>query len=159
MAPDRVDLLLRQAADAFEADPAEARRLVLTAAEEAGDDPNQLTRCVGLLVHLGDYRLAKRYADHVGALEPDGRFALAGSLMHAVGRLALVAGNDEMAERALRLAFERDPEVAGHGRILAAFFAERGRRDEALRVIAQAQEHLPNHPPLTEVRQELEQLD
>ena len=153
--PEDADIQLRAAAALFDTSPTEAAQCVRRAADAAPTDANQLTRCGLLAFDLRDYKAAKEYAIRVRDLEPDGDFELAASLVHLTGKLARVAGQADMAEQALRLAFEKDPEMAGHGRVLAAFLAEEGRVTEALDVVAEALRHRPNDTVLVELEEQL----
>ena len=76
-------------------------------------------------------------------------------LIHLGGRLAAVAGDDELAEELLRSAFELEPQDLVFGRDLARFLAERGRIDEALIVIDRAQEFAIDTEELARLRSEL----
>jgi tetratricopeptide (TPR) repeat protein len=153
--PAHADIQLRAAGVLYERWPDEAAQCVRRAADAAAHDPDQLTRCGLLAFDLGDLRAAKEYALRVRALAPEGDFALAASLLHLVGKLAIEAGQPDIAEKSLRVAFERDPEIVGHGRVLATFLADAGRIDEALKIAAQALEFLPSDPGLHGLQAEL----
>lgn len=152
--PEHADIQLRAAAWLFDTSPSEARLCIRRVDAAAPSDPNLLTQCGSLSFDLGDYGAAKEYAERVRDIG-DLDFQLAGSLAHLIGKLAIEAGRPDMAEQALRLAFGKDPEMAGFGRVLAAFLAQEGRPGEALEVVAEALRHLPDDPGLIALQAEL----
>ena len=156
--PQHADIQLRAAACLFETSPGQAGLCVRRAAAAAPSDPNQLTRC-GLMAFdlgwgLGDFSAAKEYAKRVRDLG-DLDFQLASSFAHLIGKLAIEAGRPDNAEEFLRLAFGEDPEMAGFGRVLAAFLAQEGRPDEALEVVTEAMRHLSDDPGLIALHADL----
>jgi hypothetical protein len=69
--------------------------------------------------------------------------------------MAEAHGEDEAAERALGIAFALEPEMAWHGRTLAAFLIQQEREAEALRVVRAALRHTPDDPGLHKLEQRL----
>jgi tetratricopeptide (TPR) repeat protein len=113
--------------------PQQARYHLRRAAELGRGDPAIEYQVACVLLDLGDVDaarlLARRARRHV-----DGEFRFLPGLVNLTGRLADASGQDDVAERALGLAFELDPEMAWHGRTLAQFLYRQGRDAEALRV-------------------------
>ena len=152
---DDVDILTRLGTELHDSSPQEAQQLIGRAAALANDDPDLLTSCALLMFDLDDPRQAQHYANRVRELAPEGDFALAPSLMLLMGKLALRADRPDLAEKPFRLAFLGDPEMPGHGRVLATFLAETGRPDEALQVAEAALRVRPNDDALESLRDEL----
>lgn len=69
-------------------------------------------------------------------------------LVHLSGKLAAEAGRHDVAERGLRLAFDEEPSVIGHGRAFGDLLARQGRITEATAVINRALKHRPDDPSL-----------
>jgi Flp pilus assembly protein TadD len=118
------------------------------------DHPWRLCRAASLSFFLGDFDASRAYLERayrVGSEIP----MLLRELIHLGGRLAAVAGDDELAEELLRSAFELEPDDLIFGRDLARFLAERGRIDEALIVIDRAQEFTIDTDELARLRNEL----
>ena len=118
------------------------------------DHPWRLFRAASLSFFLGDFDASRAYLERayrVGSDIP----TLLRELIHLGGRLAAVAGDDELAEELLRSAFELEPQDLVFGRDLARFLAERGRIDEALIVIDRAQEFAIDTEELARLRNEL----
>jgi tetratricopeptide (TPR) repeat protein len=113
--------------------PQQARYHLRRAAELGRGDPAIEYQVACVLLDLGDVDaarlLARRARRHV-----DGEFRFLPGLVNLTGRLADACGQDDVAERALGLAFELEPEMAWHGRTLAQFLYRQGRDAEALRV-------------------------
>ena len=134
--------------------PQQARYHLRRAAELGHGDPAIEYQVACVLLELGEIRaallLARRARGHV---EDDFRF-LPG-FMNLTGRLADATGYDEVAERALALAFELEPEMAWHGRTLAQFLHRQGRAADALRVTRAALEYAPDDPSLVALRDRL----
>jgi predicted Zn-dependent protease len=75
--------------------------------------------------------------------------------VNLTGRLADASGHDDVAERALGLAFELEPEIAWHGRTLAQFLYRQGRAAEALQVTRAALRQTPGDPGLLSLQARL----
>src|SRR5215212_9271771 len=122
--------------------PQQARYHLRRAAELGRGDPAIEYQVACVLLDLGDVdaalMLARRARRHV-----DGEFRFLPGLVNLTGRLADASGHDEVAERALGLAFELAPEIAWHGRSLAQFLHGQGRASEALQVTRSALRHAP----------------
>jgi tetratricopeptide (TPR) repeat protein len=130
--PDHPRVQLHWAVELID-QPQQARYHLRRAAELGRGDPTIEYQVACVLLDLGDVDaarlLARRARRHV-----DGEFRFLPGLVNLTGRLADASGQDEVAERALGLAFELDPEMAWHGRTLAQFLYRQGRDAEALRV-------------------------
>jgi tetratricopeptide (TPR) repeat protein len=132
--PDDAELhlLAAAAAQAVGSDD-EAERLARRAGELAWDDPHRLTWAASQMLDSGDVDEAQRWVGRVYELAPDD-FEFVADLTHLVGRLALARGRDEDAEKALRIAFELDPDTRAHGRVLAELLERSGRAEEAVEI-------------------------
>jgi tetratricopeptide (TPR) repeat protein len=130
--PDHPRVQLHWAVELID-QPQQARYHLRRAAELGRGDPAIEYQVACVLLDLGDVDaarlLARRARRHV-----DGEFRFLPGLVNLTGRLADASGQDDVAERALGLAFELDPEMAWHGRTLAQFLYRQGRDAEALRV-------------------------
>jgi tetratricopeptide (TPR) repeat protein len=130
--PDHPRVQLHWAVELID-QPQQARYHLRRATELGRGDPAIEYQVACVLLDLGDVDaarlLARRARRHV-----DGEFRFLPGLVNLTGRLADASGQDDVAERALGLAFELDPEMAWHGRTLAQFLYRQGRDAEALRV-------------------------
>jgi tetratricopeptide (TPR) repeat protein len=130
--PDHPRVQLHWAVELID-QPQQARYHLRRAAELGRGDPAIEYQVACVLLDLGDVDaarlLARRARRHV-----DGEFRFLPGLVNLTGRLADASGQDDVAERALGLAFELEPEMAWHGRTLAQFLYRQGRDAEALRV-------------------------
>jgi tetratricopeptide (TPR) repeat protein len=136
--PDDAELHLLASAAARAVDShEEAERLTRRGGELAWDDPHRLTWAASQILDQGDVDLAQRWVGRVYELAPDD-FEFAAELTHLVGRLALARGREDDAEKALRMAFDLDPDTRAHGRVLADLLEQRGRLDEAVEIRADA---------------------
>ena len=132
--PDDAELhLLAGAATRAVGSLQEAERLTRRGGELAWDDPHRLTWAASQLLDAGDLHGAQRWIGRVYELAPDD-FEFAADLIHLVGRLAMARGLDEDAEKALRMAFELDPDTRAHGRVLAELLERSGREEEAVEI-------------------------
>ena len=134
--------------------PQQARYHLRRAAELGRGDPAIEYQVACVLLELGDIRaaleLARRARRHI-----DDDFRFLPGLVNLTGRLAAARGQERVAERALALAFELEPEMAWHGRTLAQFLHRQGRYDEARRVARAALEFVPGDPGLTRLQDRL----
>ena len=134
--------------------PRQARYHLRRAAELGRGDPAIEYQVACVLLELGDVgaalQLARRARRHV-----DGEFRFLPGLVNLTGRLAEASGQDDLAERALGLAFAMEPEMAWHGRTLAQFLHRSGREAEALRVARSALQFAPDDPGLLRIRDRL----
>ena len=132
--PDDAELhLLAGAAARAVGSHQESERLTRRGGELAWDDPHRLTWAASQLLDAGDLDEAQRWIGRVYELAPDD-FEFAADLIHLVGRLALARGRDDDAEKALRMAFELDPDTRAHGRVLAELLERSGHADEAVEI-------------------------
>jgi tetratricopeptide (TPR) repeat protein len=132
--PDDAELhLLAGAAARAVGSHQEGERLTRRGGELAWDDPHRLTWAASQLLDAGDFDEAQRWIGRVYELAPDD-FEFAADLIHLVGRLAMARGRDEDAEKALRMAFELDPDTRAHGRVLAELLERSGREEEAVEI-------------------------
>jgi tetratricopeptide (TPR) repeat protein len=127
--------------------PRQARYHLRRAAELGRGDPAIEYQVACVLLDLGEVdaalMLARRASRHV-----DGEFRFMPGLVNLTGRLADARGEDAVAERALGMAFELEPEMAWHGRTLAQFLARQGRVTEAALVTRAALRRTPDDPGL-----------
>ena len=101
------------------------------------------------MFYLGEFDEARDYAKRAARHAPEDFDGA--PLVHIAGKLAAQKGNEPLAERLLTAAFENDPALPAHGEVLAAFLAERGRLEEALKVVAKALQSQPTDQPLTKL--------
>jgi len=127
--------------------PRQARYHLRRAADLGRGDPALEYQVACVLLDLGDVdaalMLARRARRHI-----DGEFRFLPGLVNLTGRLADANGHADVAERALGLAFELDPEMAWHGRTLSQFLYRQGRAADALQVTRAALRHTPDDPGL-----------
>jgi tetratricopeptide (TPR) repeat protein len=136
--PDDAELhLLAGAAERAVGSHREAERLTRRGGELAWDDPHRLTWAASQLLDAGDADEAQRWIGRVYELAPD-EFELTADLVHLVGRLALARGREDDAEKALRMAFDLDPDTKAHGRLLAELLERNGRGEEAVEIRGEA---------------------
>ena len=151
--PDHAGVQLRWAIELID-QPQQARYHLRRAAELGRGDPAIEYQVACVLLELGDVgaalQLARRARRHV-----DGEFRFLPGLVNLTGRLAEASGQDDLAERALGLAFAMEPEMAWHGRTLAQFLHRSGREAEALRVARSALQFAPDDPGLLRIRDRL----
>jgi tetratricopeptide (TPR) repeat protein len=123
--------------------PQQARYHLRRAAQLGHGDPAIEYQVACVLLELGDVaaalHLARRSRRHI-----DGEFRYMPGLVNLTGRLAHASGHDAVAEHALELAFELEPEMAWYGRTLAQFLYRQGRDAEALRVTRAALRRTPD---------------
>ena len=134
--------------------PQQARYHLRRAAELGYGDPAIEYQVACVLLELGEIRaallLARRARGHI-----EGDFRYLPGFASLTGRIAHASGHDEVAERALALAFEMEPEMAWHGRTLAQFLDFQGRTADALRVTRAALEYAPEDAALLALRDRL----
>ena len=151
--PDDPRAIFRWAVEIIE-EPEQARYYLRRAAGLAHGDAEVEYQVACVLLDLGEVdealQLAKRAGRHI---EHDCVF-LPG-LVNLSGRLADAKGDAVVAERALMLAFQLEPELSWHGLTLAKFLAGQGRGSEALRVTHLALELVPDDPGLLRLQDEL----
>ncbi len=166
---DEADALLRDAVDRYPNDPEvrlrwgvaqadvdtdEAKLHLRRAAELAPADAGTQFRVASPLFRLGEVEealaCAKRARDCM-----DEDFPLLPNLVNLVGRIASAKGQPELAEEALRFAFEVEPELPWHAGDLARVLISRGRKSDAAAVIDIGLRHSPEDPKLLRLRDEL----
>jgi Flp pilus assembly protein TadD len=151
--PDAPHVRLHAAAAAVAGqDPEAAETLLRGAVCIAPDDPAVLTHAAFLAFDLDRYGKAETWIRRAVAIAPSD-FVLAGSVAHLVGKLALVRGELDLAEQMLRLGFELEPTMFGHGMLLGALLEHRGRVAEALGVLEEAVRHRPDDEALKKARE------
>ena len=147
------DLLLWLAVYSINDAEAAAGYVRRSAAASAGD-PSRLTQCARLMLTLDSYDDARSFAVAAGK-QAGGGFPLANELVYVFGRLAEAEGDDDRAERFLRLAFEDAPDVPEHALALAEFLRARGRSAEARAVVSQVRSLHSGHVALSELDRSL----
>ena len=91
-------------------------------------------RAGNLLLGAGDLAAARRCAERAVAAAPTNR-VLVNLLTHLQGRIASVAGEDDIAEPLLRSAYEAEPRNGRNVLDLARFLLARERIDETLELL------------------------
>jgi tetratricopeptide (TPR) repeat protein len=147
--PDSAELCLRAALAIWER--GETTELLRRAVRLEPNDPGLLTQAAGVMFELGEFEEAREWGRRSRQLAPKD-FPLASSLVFLAGRLAAEDDHDAKAERFLRMAFEADREQPSFGRVLADFYASRGRPVEALRAISEALRDHPDDETLLKTR-------
>lgn len=157
--PDSPSIHRHLAGIVFQRDLEEAKLLLRRAVELAPSDPWNLTLCGSLMFDLDEKDEAKECALRAERLADD-EFGGWSVLSHLMGRIASFKGQTELAEKALRFAFEEDPTTPGYGRELAALYYNTERFNEALETVDDALRHKPDDEALRNLRLEiLEQID
>jgi tetratricopeptide (TPR) repeat protein len=134
--PDDAEVhLLAGAAERAVGHHREGERLTRRGGELAWDDPHRLTWAASQLLDTGDVDEAQRWVGRVYELAPND-FEFTAELSHLVGRLAVARGREDDAEKALRIAFDIDPDTRSHGRVLAELLERRGKDVEATEIRA-----------------------
>ena len=151
--PDHPRALFRWAVEIIE-QPEQARYYLRRAAGLAEGDASVEYHVACVLLDLGEIdeslQLAQRAGRHI---EED--FIFLPGLVNLAGRIADAKGDAVVAERALVLAFEMEPELSWHGLTLAKFLARHGRLADAQRVTRAALELAPDDPGLLRFRDRL----
>jgi Flp pilus assembly protein TadD len=112
-------------------------------------DPLIELRCGFLLLNLDDPEGARDCVAQVRArITNDWPWNM--DLLHLGGRIALAAGNRELAEQLLARAFEGEPENPENGLFLARLYRDRGDAQRARRVAEEALGYSPNNRRLLE---------
>ena len=156
--PDDPTLCLQTARAIRMTAPDEAAQLAARAVAIAPDDPWYLTRAASLMFLLKKFDQAQNYGKRAAQIASD-NFPLVAELAFVAGRLAMHKGNDVAAEEGLSLAFEREPEGPGYGRVLAELYASQGRYKDALTVVTKALEYRENDQLLIETRKKILAMD
>lgn len=124
------------------------------AIELSPDDPAVLLRAASLLLRRGKPDLARSPLRRArGLAGPD--FLLMAGLLHAEGMLAVLDHDNELAEKKLRAAVERDPESGPFACTFACLLRDLGQQDEALAFIDTALRHAEPKARLEQLRREL----
>jgi Flp pilus assembly protein TadD len=135
--PEDAEIRLLYGTALVPARPQDAPRQLAEAIALDPDDPARLTRAASILYYLGETEAARSYAARATQLAQEG-FALAPDLTNLGGKLALLQGDDALAEDALATAVELCPERPDFAYDLAAFLIARGRTPDAISVIERA---------------------
>lgn len=149
LAGDDPSRLARLAGALAEADPERAGRIAQDAVHHAPEDPEVLTRVAHLMFCLQRYEDAAALLARGQEAAPAG-FALYSDQQHLAGRLAARAGDERCATRLLTDAFERDPDVPGHGTVLLSWLWETGDLERASEVLERTRRSFPDDHELAE---------
>ena len=136
--------------------PLQAWDVIQRAVSLAPDDPHVLVRAAMAFVRLGGYDHARKVAPRAARLlmesgKQNGDDALL--LIQVQGRLAAEAGNMELAERNLRVAFDSSPDASGLGLELARIYCRQGRLEDGRAVVDRALEVGVEDPELRTLHQ------
>ena len=124
------------------------------AVELGPDDPVILVRAAYLLLGRGEIEAARSHAARTKELvTPD--FLFYPELLGLEGRLAVLDGDDDLAEERMRVALEREPSGEMLAFELAKFLADRAREEEALEVIDDTLNHGKGGAELRRLRSEI----
>jgi Flp pilus assembly protein TadD len=152
--PKDPEIRLLYATSLLEIRPDDAVREATKAIDLDPDEPIRLTRAARLLFNMAEIEVARSYATRAAELTPDG-FLFTAELANLGGLLRALDGEDELAEEALRMAMELKPDQEGLARDLAKFLADRGRVEEAVKVIDQALKLAKRREELERLREEI----
>lgn len=131
--------------------PDDAVSETIKAVELDPDEPSRLTRAAYLMSELNRSDLARRYAARAREVgHPD--FLFAAELSHLESRFALQDGDEEAAEKGFRFSVEREPQSEMFAIDLARLLANRGRSQEAIRVIEEAKGRVKTQDGLERLR-------
>jgi Flp pilus assembly protein TadD len=147
--------LLTSAAVASLDSTEEAKGLTREAAKLAWDDPGRLTWAASQMLTWGEPDEARQLVNRVYEIAPDD-FEMTTELTHLTGKLALVYGDEDGAERLLRMSFEAEPGGSGYARTLAVYLTQQSRLIEALEVVQEGLRHRADDADLVHLRGELE---
>lgn len=149
--PDSAELRLLHATILLMLRPDDVAPEAAKAVELAPDNPVILVRAGHLLLHRRDHEAARSCAARANDLvQPD--FILMGGLDNLNGSLAVLAGENDLAEEKLRSAVKRDPDSEPFARKLAVFLAERGRLQEGAEVLDEALKHIEDKAAMEKMR-------
>jgi Flp pilus assembly protein TadD len=149
--PEDAEIRLLYATILLEFRPDEVAAEAAKAVELGSDNPSILVRGGSLLLSRGDRTAAEHCVERASKLAPTD-FALAAGLENLKGLLAAFAGQDDLAERKLRGAVEKDPCNAPFASNLAVFLAERGRLEDGVEVLDEALPHVDVKSDLERMR-------
>lgn len=138
--PDDPELTLELGATILPDDAREAAALLRRAVELRPEHPFVLTRAATCMFGIEQYETAEEYTHRALACAPDD-FVLRPDLDLLLGRLAARRGDDEVAVRLLRRAFDADPADESKALMLAGLLEERDSIEDALDVVTRALEH------------------
>jgi tetratricopeptide (TPR) repeat protein len=151
--PDDPQVLVRWAAEIGDR-PEQALYCLQRAVALCGEDPAIEYQAAAVLFDMGEIDsaldLARRARRHI---EDD--LSLLPGLMSLTGRIADAKDNEQVAEEALTLAVDLEPDQSLHRSTLAEFLERWGRTAEALRVTRAALEQSPDDPALLRLRDRL----
>lgn len=152
--PGEPEVMLSVAASKIYKDPERAQELIGEALEIEPADSELLTRAGLLMFWMERYNEAKELGRRAAENVTED-FTRIGGLGFLVGKLYLVAGEDEKALEPLRQAFEWEPEVYGHGQALAEQLMRRGDDEEAMAVVNETLARFPRDEGLLDLRDQL----
>jgi tetratricopeptide (TPR) repeat protein len=124
------------------------------ATEIDSSDPVLLTRAARLMFSMKQFDHARAYFKRASALAPQD-FIFGPELLNLKSNFAAIDGEDARAEEGLRLAMELEPNMEVLALDLAKFLSDRGRRKEALEVIAEALQRAKETKYLKRLRDEI----
>ncbi len=152
--PEDPELRVSLASIYLEFRPDQVRSEAAKAAELGADNPSVQVRAGNFLMGDGDLdgarACARRARRTVGS-----DFALIAGLESLEGGIAAIDGDEELAEKRLRSAVEREPGYSVYAVDLAHFLARRGRTEEALELIDEALETVKERDKLEQLRSQL----
>jgi tetratricopeptide (TPR) repeat protein len=152
--PEDPELRVSLASIYLEFLPDQVRAQAAKAAELGADNASIQVRAGHLLLGGGDSdearECARRARRTVGS-----DFVLIAGLEGLEGGIAAADGDDELAEKRLRSAAEREPEYSAYAVDLVQFLARRSRTEEALEAIDKALKTVKERDRLERLRSEL----
>jgi len=152
--PEDPELRVSLASIYLEFRPDQVRAQAAKAAELGADNPSIQVRAGHLLLGAGDSdearECARRARRTVGS-----DFVLIAGLEGLEGGIAAADGDDELAEKRLRSAAEREPEYSAYAVDLVQFLVRRSRTEEALEAIEKALKTVKERDRLERLRSEL----
>jgi Flp pilus assembly protein TadD len=152
--PEDPELRVSLASIYLEYRPDQVRLEAAKAAELGAANPSVQVRAGSFLLGEGDIdgarSCARRARRTVGS-----DFVLIAGLEGLEGRIAAIDGDDELAEKRLRSAAEREPAYSAYAINLVQFLAKRGRTAEALDVIDEALKTVKERDKLEHIKSQL----
>lgn len=152
--PDSGELRLLYGTALLLSQPTAALAEIAKATEVDPNDPLLLTRAARIMYSSKQFDRARSYVKRAKELAPR-KFIFGPELLNLESNLAALDGKDELAEEGLRLAVEREPKMELLALDLAEFLADRGRQEEALRVIDEALKRTTRTKYLERLRTEI----
>jgi tetratricopeptide (TPR) repeat protein len=151
--PDSPEIQLEFALAVADFDPEKGLEEVQRVLRLRPLDPLIELGCGFLLLNLGNPQGARDCVNKIRASTPDD-WPWNMDLLHLGGRIALAAGNRELAEPLLAGAFEGEPENPDNGLFLARLYRDGGDEQRARRVAEEALRYSPDNRRLLEFADE-----